>query len=155
MTKICFEPIGVIASEFENPKDLIFACEKGLNTMTKSKIVLNENFEKGLNGLKDFSHIFVIYFLDQANKIELVTHPGPPTETSLPKVGVFASRSQYRPNHIALRLVKLTKIEGNILYVEGLDAINESKVLDIKPYVKGFDRPDDFKTASWYDWLNK
>jgi len=97
----------------------------------------------------------VLYFLNQATKLELLAHPGPPTEINLPKVGVFASRSQYRPNHIALRLVKLVKIENNVLHVEGLDAINSSKVLDVKPYVKGFDRPDKFYTANWYDWLDK
>lgn len=155
MEKICFEPIGVIKSPFENPEDLIFACEKGLNTKTISTITLDEKLEEGLYGMNEFSHVFVIYFLDRANKIELLTHPGPPTETELPKVGVFASRSQFRPNHIALRLVKLLEIEGNKLRVEGLDAINGSKVLDIKPYVHGFDRPKHFKTANWYDWLNR
>ncbi len=150
---ICFEPIGKVESEYKKPKDLIFACEQGLNTKTYSKILINEKFETGLYKLNEFSHVFVIYFLHQADKIELVTHPGPPDEVDLPKVGVFASRSQYRPNHIALRLVKLLKIEKNILFVEGLDAIDGTDVLDIKPYVKGFDRPDEFKTAAWYDWL--
>ena len=152
---ICFEPIGEVESEYENPKDLVFACEKGLRTKTNSKIIINKNFEKGLAGLEEFSHVFVMYFLHQADKIELVTHPGPPTETDLPRVGVFASRSQYRPNHIALRLVKLKKIEKNVMFVEGLDAIDGSRVLDIKPYVKGFDRPESYKTAVWYGWLER
>ena len=154
MQEISFESIGFVESEYENPDELIFACEDGLNTKTKYKIILKKEFEEGLEGLKEFSHLFIMYHLNQADKIELITHPGPPKEKKLPKVGVFASRSQYRPNHIALRLVKLTKIEGNEVYVEGLDAINGSKVLDIKPYVKGFDRPDSFKIASWYDWLD-
>jgi len=101
-----------------------------------------------------FSHIFVIFHLDKVKKTELITHPGPPTIKSLPKVGIFASRSQYRPNPIALRLVKLLRIEGNILHVEGLDAINNSRVLDIKPYVRGFDRPEEYETAPWYNWLD-
>ncbi len=152
---ICFEPIGKVESEYKNPKDLIFACEKGINTKTNSKIIVDKKFKKGLYKLNEFSHIFVIYLLHQADKIELITHPGPPHELDLPKVGVFASRSQYRPNHIALRLVQLQKIEKNVLFVEGLDAINGTNVLDIKPYVKGFDRPDKFKTAEWYDWLER
>lgn len=155
MTKICFEPIGQVVTKFKNPKDLIFACEKGLQAKNNAKIILDEKYRQGLDGLEKFSHIFVIYFLNQAKKLELITHPGPPSEKDLPKVGVFASRSQYRPNHIALRLVKLIKIENNILHVEGLDAINGSKIIDIKPYVKGFDRPDEYKTAQWYDWLEK
>ena len=155
MSNINFKPIGVVTSKFENPKDITFACEKGLNTKTISKIVINEEFEKGLKGLEEFSHIFVIYFLDKAKKTELITSPGPPSVKSLPKVGVFASRSQYRPNPVALRLVKLVKINKNEIYVQGLDAVNNSPVLDIKPYVAGFDRPNKTKTAGWYDWLDK
>lgn len=85
----------------------------------------------------------------------MLTHPGPPGVKDIPKVGVFASRSQYRPNPIALRLVKLIRIQENILHVEGLDAINESVVLDIKPYIDGFDRPGEFKVADWYSWLSQ
>ena len=81
-----------------------------------------------------------------------MTHPGPP-DIELPKVGVFASRSQYRPNHIALRLVRIVKVEDNVVFVEGLDAINGSKVLDIKPYVPGFDRPKEYSVANWYTWF--
>jgi len=152
---IRFEPIGKVESEYRNPRDLVFACERGINTKTQSKIIVNKKFEKGLYKLEEFSHLFIVYVLHQADKIELITHPGPSSEVNLPKVGVFASRSQYRPNHIALRLVKLQKIEKNILFVEGFDAIDGTNVLDIKPYVKGFDRPNEFKTAKWYDWLEK
>jgi len=155
MPKIFFNPIGFVSSDFINPKDLISACENGLKNKNKSKIIIFEKFIDGLYGLEKFSHIFVIYFLDKVKKFEIKTHPGPPSIKNLPKVGVFASRSQYRPNPIALRLVKLIKIEKNVIYLEGLDAIDKTPVLDIKPYVKGFDRPDDFRTADWYDWLEK
>jgi tRNA (adenine37-N6)-methyltransferase len=148
------EAIGEVRSAYKDPKELIFACEDGLKTKTDSMIVLNPELEKGLYKLEEFSHLFVMYHLHRADRIELITHPGPPGET-LPKVGVFASRSQYRPNHIALRLVKLKKIEKNILHIEGLDAVDGSKVLDIKPYVKGFDRPAVYTTAEWYGWLDR
>jgi len=153
MNNITFSPIGHAVSEFERPQDFVFACENGLKTENTSVIVIDDKYSEGLNGLEEFSHIFVIYFLDKAEKIELTTHPGPPSVKNLPRVGVFASRSQYRPNPIALRLVRLIKVEENKLYVEGLDAANGSPVLDIKPYVAGFDRPENFKTASWYGWL--
>lgn len=152
ITKITFNTIGYVESIYEKPEDLIFACEKGLQTETHSKIILNKEYEKGLKGLEEFSHLFVLYHLDKANHIEIITHPGPPG-IKLPRVGVFASRSQYRPNHIALRLVELEGLEKNIIKVRGLDAINGSKVLDIKPYVEGFDRPERYKVANWYDWL--
>ncbi|MBL7160412.1 MAG: tRNA (N6-threonylcarbamoyladenosine(37)-N6)-methyltransferase TrmO [Candidatus Aenigmarchaeota archaeon] len=153
MGNICFEPIGFVSSHFTRPKDLVIACEKGMKTKTSSKIIIEERFASGLEGLEEFSHVFVLYYLDMAERIELKTHPGPPSVKGLPKVGVFASRSQYRPNKIALRLARIVKIEKNVLHVEGLDAVDNSPVLDIKPYVSGFDRPKEFKTASWYDWL--
>ncbi|MEA3430487.1 MAG: tRNA (N6-threonylcarbamoyladenosine(37)-N6)-methyltransferase TrmO [Nanoarchaeota archaeon] len=149
-----FEVIGIVESEYENPKDLIFACEKGLKTETYSKIVIEDKYKEGLKGLEEFSHMFVMFHLDKATKMEIVTHPGPP-DIDLPRVGVFASRSQYRPNHIALRLVKIEKVENGVVFVKGLDAINGTKILDIKPYVPGFDRPGEFKVASWYTWFDK
>jgi len=155
MNSINFKPIGFIISRFKNPKELISLCEKGLKAKTISKIMIKKRYEKGLIGLNKFSHIFIIYFLDKINKAELFTYPGPLTIKKLPKVGVFASRSQYRPNPIALRLVRLLKVENNILTVKGLDGINKSPVLDIKPYVPGFDRPGKTKSAYWYGWLDK
>lgn len=152
---ISISPIGKVQSKYKKPKDLIFACEKGLKTKTYSKIIVKKKYSQGLKGLNKFSHLWVIFFLHKANKLELITHPGPPTETDLPQVGVFASRSQYRPNHLALRLVKLKSVKENIIYTEGLDAINGTNVIDIKPYVKGFDRPDKYKIANWYNWFEK
>lgn len=154
MEKVAFEPIGFVSTDMGDPKKLAFACEDGLHTHHFSKIVVDEKYIQGLKGIEEFSHLFVLYHLDRVKKVELVTHPGPPAITNLPKVGVFASRSQYRPNPIALRLVKLEKVDKNTLFVNGLDAANNSPVLDIKPYVPGFDRPQDYKIASWYDWMS-
>jgi len=150
--EINLEPIGFVVSSFKDPRSIISACEKGLDSEIRSKIVINKKFGRGLKGLERFSHIFVIYFLHGVKKIELLTYPGPKSIKGLPVVGVFASRSQYRPNPIALRLVKLIKIEGNELHVKGLDAINNSPVLDIKPYVPRFDKPKDVRIGYWYRW---
>jgi len=145
-------PIGRVVSVFKNPEELEFACEEGLHTEMESEIVLRSDLRPALEGLKEFSHIWVIYMLDRARKTEMRTHPGPPKIKDLPKVGVFASRSQYRPNHLALRLVELLEIDGNRLIVRGLDAINNSPVLDIKPYVPYFDLPEKPRVADWYRW---
>ena len=152
---IQIEPIGTVSSKFKEPKELVFACEKGLKTKSYSTITIDERYTDGLTGLEEFSHIFVIYHLDKAQHVEIMTHPGLPLDDSLKKVGVFASRSQYRPNHLALRLVRIMKVGTNTIDVLGLDAIDGSQVIDIKPYVKGFDRPEEYKTASWYGWLEK
>jgi tRNA-Thr(GGU) m(6)t(6)A37 methyltransferase TsaA len=147
-------PIGKIVSMFRNPEELHFACEGGLHTDTDSEIMLRKDLAPALEGLEGFSHIWVIYKLCKAERVEIKTHPGPPSIKDLPKVGVFASRSQYRPNHIALRLVELVEVNGNSLKVRGLDAINNSSVLDIKPYIPQFDRPDKPRVADWYGrWM--
>ena len=155
MMEIVFKPIGFVVSKFKNPKDITLVCEKGIKAKIISKIIIYKEFEKGLKGLEKFSYIFIIYFLNKINTTELLTHPGPLSIKDLPKVGVFASRSQHRPNPVALKLVKLIKIKKNELYVQGLDAINNSPVLDVKPYIPGFDKPEKVKTANWYNWLNK
>ena len=69
-------PIGFVVSEFENPKDFIPTCEKGLATETISKIKINSEFSKCLKGLEEFSHIFVLYFLNKVDKVEKITYPG-------------------------------------------------------------------------------
>jgi len=150
--KIGISAIGKVSSQFKSPKELHFACERGRLAETESEIVLDERLSKGLAGIEDFSHIWVIYFLHDANRIEMKTHPGPPEIEGLPKVGVFASRSQYRPNHIALRLVELSKVESNKLHIKGLDAIDGTPVLDIKPFIPHFDKPENERIANWYKW---
>ena len=150
--KIELKDIGRVRSAFRKPEDLHFACEKGVMVDTESEIIINDEFSECLKGLDSFSHLWIIYLLHEADRIELETHPGPPKIEDLPKVGVFASRSQYRPNHIALRLVRLEKVGLGNLLVKGLDAIDNTPVLDIKPFVPHFDRADGERIARWYEW---
>jgi len=100
-----------------------------------SKIILFDEFKEGLEGLKDFSHVFIIFWMhrisEQQRKI-LKVHPR--GLVKLPLVGVFATRSPFRPNPIGLTLVRLLKVEGNILTVKGLDAFDMTPVLDVKPF---------------------
>jgi tRNA-Thr(GGU) m(6)t(6)A37 methyltransferase TsaA len=99
-----------------------------------SRIVLNKDLSKALDGIEDFSHIFIIYWLDQIVKPEkpILHHPSRKAESS--PVGIFATRAPIRPNPVGLTLVELMKREENILWVRGLDAHDHSPVLDIKPY---------------------
>lgn len=146
------KPIGKVVSVYRTPEEAHVACEEGLHADIESEIVLRNDLRPALLGLKEFSHLWIIYRLDRARRTEIRTHPGPPKIRDLPKVGVFASRSQYRPNHIALRLVELVEINGNRLLVRGLDAIDNSPVLDIKPYIPFFDQPKNPRVADWYRW---
>ena len=145
-------PIGTVCSGFKHPSELRFACRDGKNTKSISTIILNKELVDGLYRIEGFSHLWIMFVLHKADKIELKTYPGPKDLKGLPKAGVFATRSQYRPNHIALRLVKLLKVENNLITVNGLDAIDGSSVIDIKPFIPHFDLPEDIKEPDWYKW---
>ena len=150
--KFLMKPIGIVKSKYKEPSELHFACRKGKKSETVSDIILKDEFLEGLKKIGEFSHLWIIYLLDEAERTEMKTHPGPSSMNNLPEAGIFATRSQYRPNKIALRLVNLIKVNGNSITVKGLDAIDGSKVIDIKPYVSHFDFPEKFTEPKWYKW---
>lgn len=96
------------------------------------KIVVHEKYREGLRKLSKFRYIYVIFFLDRMTSSPslIVT---PPWTRGI-KVGVFASRSPSRPNPIGISIVRLKKISGNVLYTSGIDALDKTPLLDIKPY---------------------
>ena len=121
---IIITPIGVIKSEiFDN--DI-----KGRNSI--SKIVINKNLTKALDGIEDFSHIYVIFLMNKIKNTAYLHHPSK-KQGSKP-IGIFATRAPIHPNPIGLTLVELINREENVLMVRGLDAFNDTPVLDIKPY---------------------
>jgi tRNA-Thr(GGU) m(6)t(6)A37 methyltransferase TsaA len=97
-----------------------------------SKIVLKKEFTDGLYRLEDFEKLYILFYFSKSKGYKLIHRRHYDGEIS----GVFASRSPYRPNGIGLTIVELLKVEGNVLHVKGLDAINGTPVLDIKPYIK-------------------
>jgi len=100
-----------------------------------SKIVINEKLAEALTGIEDFSHLFVIFWMHEISGEErktLVVHPRGRDDT--PLVGIFATRTSFRPNAIGLTLVEFVQIDGNVLTVRGLDAFDKTPVLDVKPF---------------------
>ena len=102
--------------------------------LTISKIVVDSKYARGLRGLEGFSHLYVLFLLDQVPKWSgnLMVHPR--GRTDIKKTGVFATRSPHRPNPIALTLVALLSKKGRTLAVKGLDAYDGTPILDLKPY---------------------
>jgi len=96
------------------------------------KIIINKELTKALDGIEDFSHIYVIFWMHQVNDTEYLHHPGKLLDSK--PVGIFATRAPIHPNPIGLTLVELIKREANVLWVRGLDAYDGTPVLDIKPY---------------------
>jgi len=104
-----------------------------------SKIVIDEEYADGLPGIEDWSHLHVIFWMDRISE-EKKTLLCRGNEPDMPTVGIFATRAPVRPNPIGLTLVELVRREGNVFVVKGLDALDGTPVLDVKPYpywVKG------------------
>jgi len=100
-----------------------------------SQIVLKKEFTDGLYRIGDFEKLYILFYFSESEGYKLTQRRRYDGEIS----GVFASRSPYRPNGIGLTIVELLKVEGNVLHVKGLDAINGTPILDIKPYLKNIE----------------
>ena len=116
-----------------------------------SEIVIHPELAAVLDGIADYSHLHVLFWLHEISdekRMMLKVHPR--GRIDLPLVGVFAARTNLRPNPIGLTLVELVEVEGNVLTVRGLDAFNGSPVLDIKPY-DYWDAVEHARVPQW--WL--
>ena len=109
-----------------------------------------------LAGLEDFSHIEVIFLFDRVTSDEITTGARHPRgRKDWPKVGIFAQRGKNRPNRIGVTTCKLIGVDGHTIEVEGLDAIDGTPVLDIKPVLKGFLPRDDVHEPAWASEIMK
>jgi tRNA (adenine37-N6)-methyltransferase len=120
-----------------------------------SHIVLNREFVEGLDGISEFSHLFVLFYLDQVTAEQrktLKVHPR--GRADLPLTGVFTVRTMLRPNPVGLTLVELLNVQGNVLTVRGLDAYDGTPVLDVKTY-DFWDMAENVKVAEWWKKLQE
>ncbi|PGL71177.1 tRNA (N6-threonylcarbamoyladenosine(37)-N6)-methyltransferase TrmO [Bacillus sp. AFS055030] len=116
-----------------------------------SEIELVEEFnEEALRGISDFSHLEIIFYFDKVND-EAIQYNArhPRNNTHYPKVGIFVQRGKNRPNKLGLTSVELLKHSGRILTVKGLDAIDGTPIIDIKPIMKEFLPKGEIKQADW------
>ncbi len=145
--KILLNPIAVVKTE---------AVGNEVKDKTRtSQIIVREELVDALDGISGFSHIFVLFWLSQISdeqKKTLKVHPR--GRIDLPLLGVFATRTQFRPNPIGLTIVELLKVEDNVLTVRGLDAFDGTPVLDLKPY-DHWDRAENIKVPDWLMKLEK
>ncbi|OYT25885.1 MAG: tRNA (N6-threonylcarbamoyladenosine(37)-N6)-methyltransferase TrmO [Thermoprotei archaeon ex4572_64] len=154
--KITLEPIGYVKTRYsdEEIKELGFV---------DAEIVILDEYVEGLKGIEEYSHIIVTYYMhrvsDDCKKVLKVKPRGLARRygislDELPELGVFATASPCRPNPIGITVVELLGVEKNILRVRGLDAFNETPVLDIKPYTE--DKcVRSFKLPRWIEELRQ
>jgi len=115
-----------------------------------SEIVIEEELTESLDGLEEFSHIVVVYWMHQAptgGRPPGKVHPR--GRADLPLVGLFATRAPYRPNPLGGGVAKRVARYGDLLAVTGLDAIDGTPVIDIKPYMPPIDCPPDVRVPDW------
>ena len=143
-TDIIFQPIGLIHSPHkaldEIPIQPVFAQD------IEGTVTVFPEFAEGLTDLQVFSHIYLFFYFHKANKTRLKVKP----YLSDQERGVFATRSPNRPNKLGLSLVRLTKIEDNILHVKDIDILDGTPLIDIKPYIQRFDSRDNARSG-WQD----
>lgn len=117
----------------------------------EAEICVFPEFRAGLKDIEDFSHLFILYWIHLRNNTKeretLLVFPR--RHAVNVQKGVFACRSPSRPNPIGLCAVKLSKVENNVLTVEGLDAFEDSPVIDIKPYIPRADAVPDAHVPDW------
>jgi len=121
-----------------------------------SEIHVEESLADGLQGLEAFSDILVVFFMHQSTFTvggDLIRRPQ--GREDMPRLGIFAQRAKHRPNPIGITAVKLLSVSGNVLKVKGLDAIDGTPVLDIKPYYPQFDCRSDAVVPEWVNRLMK
>ena len=122
-------PIGYVKSPYENAREV----PRGLGTKHNAEGILEikQELELGLTDIEGFSHLFVIWAFDRSEGFELL---GTPPSDNRPH-GVFATRSPKRPNPIGLTVVELLRRDGPRLHVRGVDMLDQTPILDIKPYL--------------------
>ncbi len=137
------EVIGVIKTPWKTPENMPIQPigAKGI----KGVVEVYPKFSKGLNGVDGFSHIMLIYQLHLVKNPQLEVIPFMDNTSK----GIFATRSPKRPNKIGISVVEIEKLEGNKIYILDVDMINNSPLLDIKPYFEDFDNRTDTKKG----WL--
>ncbi len=134
-------PIGVIHTPFQNIEDMPIQPKGAAGT--KGQIQVDAAYQKGLEDLDGFSHIYLIYSFHKATRTELTVVPFMDTRPR----GVYATRSPLRPNHIGISIVRLEKIEGNRVHVLDIDVLDNTPLLDIKPYMEKFDGVTDSRSG--------
>lgn len=141
-----FEPIGTVRND---RTEMSVGHWAGVD----SRIELDPTYAKGLAGLAGFSHVVVVFHLDRIPPFDPQKQlaRNPRGMEDLDPVGVFAQRTKFRPNPIGVTAVELVAVDDKGITVRGLDALDGTPVLDIKPYIPAFERKDGVHMPAWVD----
>lgn len=137
--QITFEPIGIIHSPFQTVEDM--PIQPTSQASRPGVVEIYPAYQEGLKDLEGFSHIYLIYHLHKAGGYKALVTPFLDRQPR----GLFATRAPRRPNPIGLSLVELDHIEGSRLHIARLDVLDQTPLLDIKPYIPVFEPQQDVR----------
>jgi tRNA-Thr(GGU) m(6)t(6)A37 methyltransferase TsaA len=146
-TEFIFHPIGVIHSPFADKAQTPIQAAL---SQAIGQVIVDAQYADGLQDLEGFSHIILLYVFHQSDGYHLRIKPFLDDQWR----GLFATRYPYRPNPIGLSVVRLLARRENILEIEGIDVLDGTPLLDIKPYVPEFDARNETRTG-WYETRSK
>ncbi len=141
--EILMHPIGIIHSPYTQKEAMPIQASR---SSARGRVEIYPEFLDGLDGLEGFSHIYLLYVFHRSDGYKLKIKPFLDDRLH----GLFATRYPYRPNPIGFSVVRIISMEGNTLEVEGLDVLDGTPLLDIKPYVPDFDIRTN-TVNGWYD----
>ena len=130
------EAIGIIRTPYTKLEDM--PIQPGGGRDVQGELIIKPEYQEGLADLDGFSHLYLLYLFHRTKSTELSVVPFMDDQPR----GVFATRAPVRPNHIGLSVVKLKGVEGGRVMITGVDILDGTPLLDIKPYVKAFDFVD-------------
>ena len=142
---IIYRPIGIIHSPFNSLEDMPIQPTSDISG--SGTVEIFPQFIDGLKDLEGFSHIYLLYHFHEMRQPHLIVTPFLDKDPR----GIFATRAPSRPNPIGLSLVDLVRLENNLIYVDRLDVLNETPLLDVKPYVPDFEHINNVRIG----WLDK
>ncbi|MCD1294283.1 tRNA (N6-threonylcarbamoyladenosine(37)-N6)-methyltransferase TrmO [Methanocella sp. CWC-04] len=145
--EIKYKVIGIVHSEFKDKKSTPI---QSIFSESKGTVEVFPEYAEGLKDIDGFSHLYLIYHFNQAEGCMLVQKP---FVDGSKERGIFSIRHFNRPNPIGISLVELKGVKGNILEIDGVDILDGTPLLDIKPYVRQFDHRDDVR-CGWVDQKN-
>ncbi len=144
-TRITIRPIGIIHTPYNTTEGM--PIQGAFEEKVTGKVEVFQEYKKGLKDVDGFSHLILVYHFDRSKEERLVGRPFLEDEEH----GIFAIRGPMRPNHIGISIVKVKKIEDNIITFSEVDILDGTPLLDIKPYVAYFDSRENTKNG----WLEK
>jgi len=141
--EITYEPIGIIHTPFTSRDGM--PIQPTSDAGESGTLEIFPEFIEGLKDIEGFSHIYILYHFHKILQTKLIVTPFLDKNPH----GIFATRAPSRPNPIGLSLVKLFRVENNIVFIDRIDVLNETPLLDIKPYIPDFEHHQDVRVG----WL--